>query len=102
MSGVIANKEEVRVARAASKAFQEGKDIFAAARVAAKDATPAPAGSVSPEQADLIRGYALAVCRLGHGRFEHLSNTELIDVMCAVPVPFASLSDWLKAKESLS
>ena len=96
---LISNPRQLRAARAAQKALSEGKDPFAAAQEAAGlDDSPKPA----PPAVDTnnVRLYALAVCRLGHGRFEALSTEQLLDVMCVVPVHFNSYEVWLQSREA--
>lgn len=53
----------------------------------------------SEDEAEKYRDYLEAVCRLGHGRFAHLSRAELLKAARLVPFTVRSFEQWAQDDE---
>lgn len=96
-TGFSANVLEVQIAKAAQAALTAGRDPYEAAQARYKQMrgeAKGPEGE-TPDK----RRYLLAVCRLGSGQFEHLSDDDLTDVAALVKLPFHGPDDWADIRE---
>ena len=104
--GWSANVLELQLAKAAREALKAGKDPMSAAqeRLTEMDLPAAPEATEEPEPLEAKfdrRRYLLAVCRLGSGQFEHLSDADLMDVSALVKLSFHSPEQWLDVRENM-
>ena len=96
-----ANVLEVQLAKAAHQALKDGKDPMQAAQERLKEMglNEDEQEADEPEANPDVRRYLLAVCRLGSGQFEHLSNADLLDVACLVKLAMHSAKEWAEIRK---
>lgn len=73
---------------------KEALNAIANSRTTTEKKSKTVVAPVKTEKRELLQRYLMAVCRLGSGRFEGLSEAELIDIARCVIIPVPVFEEW--------